>query len=66
MLVEGCPALVKNNVAVADAEMGLAGIPTEKRGEEVAPPRGVVAGVARKSAATADSMSVAVVCSTAV
>src|SRR4051812_20005490 len=62
---ENCPCSVKNKVVAADEPIGLPGIPIPKRGEAVALPRGEANGVARKSAITADKMSVDAVCSIA-
>ena len=66
ILAENRPRPVKNKVVAVVAVRGLAGISTAKRGEVVALPRGTATGVARKSAATADKMSVDAVCSIAI
>jgi hypothetical protein len=50
--VENCPSLLKNRVVVVEDAMGLAGIEMANFDDVVAFPRGIVGGVARRSAIT--------------
>jgi len=59
--VADCPALLKKRVVVP--VLPAAGILMLNCVDVVAPPRGFVTGVARKSAATADKISADAVCS---